>query len=83
LLSLTTIEGLQIGVVTHPTLNPCKGVVNYDDSSSESEKDLKAFFEERGVVYIHQIQKGVDGRLIPTSTLVLAFNCLSLPVPSI
>jgi hypothetical protein len=72
-----------MGVVTHPTLNPCKGVLNYDYYYSESEEDLKAFFEERRVVYIHQIQKRVDGRLIPTSTLVLAFNCLSLLVPSI
>jgi hypothetical protein len=65
--------------VIHPTLNLCKGVVNHDDFSSESEENLKAFFEERGVADIYRIQRRVDGKLVPTSTLVLAFNRPSLP----
>jgi hypothetical protein len=45
--SQTTVEGLQVQVVTHPTLNLCKGVMNHDCFSSESEEDLKTFFEEK------------------------------------
>jgi hypothetical protein len=79
LFSLTAIEGLRVQVVTYPALSLCKGVVNHDNFSSEREEDLKAVFEQEEVVDIHRIQRRVDRRLVPTSTLVLAFNRPSLP----
>ena len=45
--SLKCIAGPQVKVEVHPTLNLCKGVVTHEDFASESEEDLKSFFEPK------------------------------------
>ena len=45
--SLKCIAGLQVKVEVHPILNLCKCVVTHEDFASESEEDLKSFFEPR------------------------------------
>ena len=49
---LKCIAGIQVKVEVHSTLNLCKGVVKHEDFASESEEDLKFFFEPEGVVNI-------------------------------
>ena len=77
--SVKSLAGLQVKVEPHPTLNLCKGVVTHEDFVSESETDIKSFFEPEGVVHIHRVQRKVEGKLIPTSTLILTFDRPCLP----
>ena len=61
------------------SLNLCKGVVTHEDFSSESEEDLKSFFEPEGVVNVHRIRQKVDGIFVPLTTLILTFDKPLLP----
>ena len=72
--SLKCIASLQVKVEVHPTLNLCKGVVTHEDFASESEEDLKSFFEPEGVVNIHRIRRKVNGNFVPSATLILTFH---------
>jgi hypothetical protein len=65
-----------VQVVTHPTLHLCKGVMNHNDSSTESEENLKAFFENEVVVDIDRIHRRVDGRLVPVQSCLLGCTAM-------
>ena len=60
-MSLNCIAGLQAKVEVHPTFNHCNGVVTHEDFDSESEEDLKSFYEPEGVVHVHRNRQKVDG----------------------
>ena len=62
-----------------PHLEPLQGVFKHEDFASESEEDLKSFFEPEGVGNIHMICRKVDGNFVPSSTVILTFNKPSLP----
>ena len=79
IMSLNCIAGLQVNMEVHPTLNLCKGVVTHEDFSSESEEDLKSFFEPEGVVNVHRICWKVNGNFVPSATLILTFDRPSFP----
>ena len=63
----------------HTTLTLCKSVVTHEDFTSESEEYLKSFFEPENFVNVHRICWKVDGIFVPSTTLILTFNELSLP----
>ena len=77
--SLKCIAGLQVKVEVHPTLNLCKGVVMHEVFASESEEDLRSFFEPEGVANVHRIRPNVYGNFVPSATLNLTFDRPSLP----
>ena len=69
----------QVKVEVHPTFNLCMGVVTHENFASESEEDLKSFFEPAGVVNVHGIRRKVGGISFPSTTLILTFDKPSLP----
>ena len=73
------IAGLQVVVTVHPTLNLSKGVVNHEDFATETEEDLLNFFKTHGVTEVYRIGRKEQGKVIPTSTLILTFDRPSLP----
>ena len=74
IISLNCIAGLQVKVEVHSSLNLCNGVVTHEDFASESEEDLKFFFELIGVVNVQRIRRKVDGVFIPSTTFILTFD---------
>ena len=60
-------------------MNVCKDVVTHENFASESEEDLKSFFEPEGVVNMHRIHWKVEAIFVPSTTLILTFDKTSLP----
>ncbi len=65
--------------INQPTLNLSKGVVNHEDFATETEEDLLNFFKTHGVTEVYRIGRKEQGKVIPTSTLILTFDRPSLP----
>ncbi len=80
------IAGLQVVVTIHPTLNLSKGVVTSTllqkrglcyRNGGRSSKLLN--FKTFGVTEVYRIGRKEQGKVIPTSTLILTFDRPSLP----
>ena len=50
----------------------------HENFASESEEDLKSFFEPEGEVNVHRIRRKVYGNFVPSATLILTFDRPSL-----
>ena len=68
------MPGLQGKVEVHPSLNLCKDVVTLENFASETEADLKYFFEPECEVNVHMICRKVNDIFVPLATLTLTLN---------
>nr|BDT63039.1 MAG: hypothetical protein [Trachysalambria curvirostris nimavirus] len=77
--AICSIPGAQVQCSPHKTLNQCKGIVYSRDLMRYDEEKLLQELENCNVVTVKRFKKKVSGELVPTPTLLLTFNTLSLP----
>nr|XP_019531437.2 uncharacterized protein LOC109403150 [Aedes albopictus] len=73
------IDGTQIEIFLHPTLNTVQGLVFEPDSIDTDEKVIEKNLRSEGVQAVRRIKKRVNGKLQNTPLLVLSFSGTVLP----
>lgn len=80
LLSLTElVDGTQVEIVVHNTLNSVQGIVYDIDSVDDDEQDILKYLQPQGVINVRRIRKRVNNALRNTPLLVLTLKGAVLP----
>ena len=80
--TLTTLDNAPVKHISHPSFNTCVGVIKAHWLSHCSDDALFTGFEleKQRVKHVYHPTKMVNGLRVPTDTLILTFDHLSLPV---
>ena len=77
--SIECLASVDVEVCGHTSLNEPRGVIYCKDFVRYSEEDLLDGLKDQGVVRVERIKKKVDGVLVPTPTVIISFDRLTLP----
>ena len=68
-----------VKVSIHKTLNSSRGVIRCRDLADKSEVEIRDNLKDHGVVGVNRVTLKKEGKVIPTSTLLLTFGSPDLP----
>ena len=79
LLACTTLGDIPVTIVPHKSLNMVQGVIFHRDHLLQTDEELRAYLERRGVHFVRRVQRGPKDNRVDTGAFILAFEGDTLP----
>ena len=76
---VTNLQGFDLTVEPHPTLNSVKGVIKHPEIRNTSKEEMCTELAEQRVTDVYIIQNNRDGRTEKTATAIVTFRRNKLP----
>ncbi|XP_053691516.1 uncharacterized protein LOC128740034 [Sabethes cyaneus] len=73
------IEGLNVNVTDHATINTCKVVITCHDLKDIDEKEILRELSGQNVTHVQQMKKKVNGQLVKTPSFILTISSTMRP----